>query len=330
MGKILFEDMLKAEHPIHLLGLPAPEKISLSCTQLHTVYRDYCQSLEFCGNQMAITCNSDLFCFSDNITESDLAKFRLLSALCRPDEDGIGEIKERLRDVEKFDNRSGIHKGHIRKIHAARALREFANFRQSADYQTLTEGTTPSIPLMGFSLELMSAPGMTWSSHQSVVRFNQDWAIALYFGDSEDREVDAFPTVLGFVRMDPLHRSFGHLVLKNQYAWVSEGSFLFSSGCTPLQAQMLSLCMRMDEDAMTPKYGEMVLELTDEEMETISKEYGELDSSKFLKELDELYYEFDASPSEIIHYARPIEPGFLDRAKVVIKRKYDEQNNGGS
>ena len=319
--------MWEAKNPIQELRLPDPERVSLSCPQLLAVYMDFCQSLEYCEEQMAIICNSDFFIFSDNITELDFPKFRLLSALCRPDDDDISGIKEGLSYVEKVDHRRGIHKGHIRKFSAASALREFANFRQSADYRTLTEDTTESIPLIDFHVELMSAPGMTWTSHRSVIQFNNDWALALYFGDSEDREVDAFPTVLGFVRLDPLHRSFGHLALKNQYAWISEGSFILSSGCTLLQEQMLSLCMMMDKD-YPPKYGEMVLGLNDEEMETISKVYGELDSAIFLKELDELYYEFDELPSEILNYARPIRPGFLKQAKEAIKQKNDEQDGG--
>ncbi len=142
---------------------------------------------------------------------------RLLAVLLQPSDADIDELFVRSRDIRNYYIKSGRGDRLLYDFDVGRLLREVATFRQDADYPALASHRPPTRTLFGYRMANCPGPGFEWMNDFRVSQVDRDWAVVLWWGDTENDPWAAFPHVIGWAHTADLYRSLILLLAHNYW-----------------------------------------------------------------------------------------------------------------
>jgi len=316
----------KRIQPYEALKLPDPGSVSFEEPRLLQAYREFCSKLSYTRYGNGIVSDGHYFQFDheDIFPGKDIPKLCLLSALLHPDRRDLQDIKHKLGAVWRY----GRDVLRIKELPPfsftlGAAFRKFRRFSESLDYQTLNKNTVASEFIGQANSTILHSPGLTWYVEFSARCYNDDWAMILCDTDAEVHPTEAFPTIIGFARMDDLLRNLAAVFVDQEDFYFCHGTIIW-----PGLGELPNICMLRGAEGEN-SYGEFFIQLDDHELDYLRKKYGSLENSELLRKIDHIlygYYLSDLTPEfydDIIEkFGRPKNPWYLEN---IIKKLDDEE-----
>ena len=271
--------------PTEVLDLPDPETLILHDDKILEAYQKFCLTLQYSSGQDFVLANPEYARFH-TLKDGDIdgiARLRLFSALIHPDKDYLKFLFDRTFDVNHIDMQQGKFTGHKYQFGIGQAFHEFVTFSETDDCKQLSSGTEPFHLIETLSGEIASAPGFTWLSAVHFTNWTKDWGLALHYMDSEDEQTHAFPTILGFFKMDTYPYSAARLLTEiPQWYYHFEDAYVYGS-------DLLAFCwVRLGEEGKF-NLGRHLLELDELSINALQKHYGGFGTSNFIDDMWDLW-----------------------------------------